>query len=75
MQVAYSFGFYKPCPAVCFGINDRAYGSPGFGGSMGFADPELELGYAYAPNLLILGQGQDPRETALRKALYTCLRS
>lgn len=73
MQVAYSLGFYKPCPAVHFGLNDRAFGSPGFGGSMGFADPELELGYAYAPNLLILGQGKDPRETALRKALYKCL--
>ncbi len=74
MQVAYALGFYKPCPAVRFGLNDRAFGSPGFGGSMGFADPELELGYAYAPNLLILGQGQDPRETALRTAVYRCVR-
>jgi CubicO group peptidase (beta-lactamase class C family) len=73
MQCAYSLGFYKRCPAVRFGINERAFGSPGFGGSIGFADPELELGYAYAPNLLILGQGKDPRETVLRKALYGCL--
>jgi hypothetical protein len=31
--------------------------------------------YVYAPNLLILGQGKDPRETVLRKALYECVKA
>jgi CubicO group peptidase (beta-lactamase class C family) len=41
MQVAYSLGFCKPCPAVRFGLNDRAYGSPGFGGSIGLPTQNL----------------------------------
>ncbi len=40
--------------------------------TIGFCDPDLELGYAYTPNLLILGQGNDPREMALREAVYRC---
>jgi len=72
MPVQYSLGFAKPCPAYRFGKSSSAFGSPGFGGSIGFCDPDLELGYAYTPNLLILGQGNDPRETALRQAVYRC---
>lgn len=74
MQIEYSHGFAKPCPAYGFGSSHRAFGSPGFGGSIGFCDPDLELGYAYTPNLLIMGQGRDARELPLRKALYTCIK-
>ncbi len=73
MPIQYSLGFAKPCPAYRFGKSSKAFGSPGFGGSIGFCDPDIELGYAYTPNLLILGQGNDPREMALRKAIYRCI--
>ncbi len=75
MQIDYSLGFAKPCPAYRFGSSSRAFGSPGFGGSIGFCDPDLELGYAYTPNQLILGQGNDPREVPLRQTLYKCIQS
>ena len=73
MEVEYALGFAKPCPAYQFGSSQRAFGSPGFGGSMGFCDPDLQLGYAYTPSLLILDQGRDPRELSLRKAVYDCI--
>jgi len=73
MQIEYSLGFARPCPAYQFGSSHRAFGSPGFGGSIGFCDPDLQLGYAYTPNLLIMGQGRDPRELSLRRALYQCI--
>ncbi len=75
MQIEYALGFAKPCPAYRFGSSSRSFGSPGFGGSIGFCDPDLELAYAYTPNLLILGQGNDPREVQLRQTLYKCIQS
>jgi CubicO group peptidase (beta-lactamase class C family) len=74
MECEYSLGFARPCPAYRFGSSQRAFGSPGFGGSIGFCDPELPLGYAYTPNLLIMGQGRDPRELPLRQAVYDCIK-
>ena len=63
-------GKVKPFPRLRFGAaGDRAFGTPGAGGSFGFADPETGVGYCYAPNRLGFGL-IDPRETALRDALY-----
>jgi CubicO group peptidase (beta-lactamase class C family) len=74
MDFAYSHGFCKPFPSFPFSNNTRAYGTPGAGGSQGFADPETELGFAYVPNLLLLGAIDDKRAAALRQAIYSCLR-
>jgi CubicO group peptidase (beta-lactamase class C family) len=73
-EMAYSHGFCKPFPFFPFSNSTRAYGTPGAGGSQGFADPETELGFAYVPNHLLLGAIDDKRAAALRDAVYACVR-
>lgn len=71
-ETSFSLGFWKPCARLPFSRSLRAYGTPGAGGSMGFADPETGIGFAYVPNRLGLHMGNDPREAALRTAVYEC---
>ena len=74
VDTSFSLGFMKPFPTFDFGTNEKAFGTPGFGGSFGFADPDARLGFAYAPNRLGFHMWDDPREKALRDALYQCLK-
>lgn len=64
-----SLGFQKPKPAAPY-ASPSAFGTPGSGGSLAFADPETGVGYAYVMNRMgfEIG-GADPRELALRQAL------
>jgi CubicO group peptidase (beta-lactamase class C family) len=68
MEVAFSLGFMKPSPKYPFG-HPSAFGAPGTGGSAGFADPQARVGYAYLLNRMGTSL-EDPRELALRTALY-----
>ena len=69
----FSLGFIKPFPDFSFGTSEKAYGTPGFGISFGFADPDAQVGFAYAPNRMGFHNWDDPREKALRDALNRCL--
>jgi CubicO group peptidase (beta-lactamase class C family) len=69
----FSLGFLRPGPEVAFGSSPRAFGSPGAGGSFAFADPDARLGYAYVMNKLDFYLENDPREKALRDAVYRAI--
>jgi CubicO group peptidase (beta-lactamase class C family) len=69
----YSLGFLRPGPNVAFGSSERSFGTPGAGGSFGFADPDAHLGYAYVMNKLDFHLIDDPREKALRDAIYRAI--
>jgi CubicO group peptidase (beta-lactamase class C family) len=73
VPTAYAGGFVKPSRRFPFGSSGRSFGHPGAGGSFAFADPDAEVGFAYAPNRLGHHLRDDPREKALRAALYRCL--
>jgi CubicO group peptidase (beta-lactamase class C family) len=71
---AYSLGYVKPFPSFRFGSSaNQAFGTPGGGGSFGFADPDVSVGFAYAMNRTGFRLFDDPREVALRDALYRIL--
>lgn len=70
--VQFSLGFMKSCPAFPFG-GARAYGSPGAGGAMGFADPDAGIGYAYVTSRMGTALTGDPRDVALSRALYAAI--
>ena len=69
----FSLGFARPGPETTFGSTPRAFGAPGAGGSFGFADPDARLGYAYVMNRLDFHLVDDPREKALRDAIYRAI--
>jgi CubicO group peptidase (beta-lactamase class C family)/hypothetical membrane protein len=69
----FSLGFLRPGPQAVFGSSPRAFGAPGAGGSFAFADPDAHLGYAYVMNKLDFYLENDPREKALRDAIYRAI--
>jgi len=71
-DLRFSLGFMKPGPGWQFG-GPRSFGSPGSGGSLGFADPEAGIGYAYVTSQMGTRLTGDPRDLALRDALYSAL--
>ena len=68
-----SLGFLRPGPELGFGSSQRAFGTPGAGGSFGFADPDAQLGFAYVMNNMDYYMFDDPREKALRDAVYRAI--
>ena len=69
-EVQFSLGFMKSSQSWSFG-SPGSFGAPGAGGSLGFADPESQIGYAYVPNRKSVALTGDPRDVALRQALYS----
>ena len=70
--IGFSLGFMKSTPNLPFG-SARSFGSPGAGGSLGFADPEAGVGYAYVTSQMGTRLTGDPRDIALREALYAAI--
>ena len=69
----FSLGFMKPNQMADFG-SPRAFGAPGAGGSMAFADPAVPMAYGYVTDKMGTSLQGDPRDLALRRALADVLR-
>jgi CubicO group peptidase (beta-lactamase class C family) len=55
-----------------YGPSLRAYGHPGAGGSLAFADPENGISFAYTMNQMEIGALPGERALGLVRALYGC---
>lgn len=71
MRVRRTLGFLLPDPAQSDPRPLTAFGHPGMGGSLGFADPAHRLAMGYVMNQIVIGA--DPRAMGLCKAVYDCL--
>jgi CubicO group peptidase (beta-lactamase class C family) len=67
-EAKFSLGFMKPSASVPFG-SETSFGAPGAGGAMGYADPDLRMGYGYVTNRMGMHLEGDPRDVALRDAI------
>jgi len=70
--VRLSLGFMKSSPSFPFG-SEESFGAPGAGGSLGFADPKTGIGYGYVTSQGGTALAGDPRDVALRDALYAAI--
>lgn len=68
----FGLGFQLTQPERQLGPNADSFGHFGAGGSVGFADPQARLAFAYVMNRGG-GQWQDPRNRALIDAVYEAL--
>lgn len=68
----YSLGFMKPLDGFPFG-HSGAFGTPGAGGSLGYANPKVGLGYGYVTNRIGTGVDPDSRDVALRDAIASVI--
>jgi len=60
-------------PNATFGLGPRAFGHPGAGGSLGFADPEHDVAFGFVTNTLGPYVLMDPRAQKLVRILAGCL--
>lgn len=54
-------------------LGEGSFGHAGAGGSLGYANPELNVGYGYVMNQMGGGLSGDPRTIALNDAVRSCL--
>jgi CubicO group peptidase (beta-lactamase class C family) len=67
----YGQGFFLGgVPLAPLGPNRNAFGHPGAGGALGFADPEQRIAFSYSPNFMCGGAGVGERCEALVKAVF-----
>lgn len=71
-ETAFLLGFMKSNAGFPFG-NPGSFGAPGAGGSIGFADPQAKIGYAYVTNRIGVTLGNDSRDEALSRAVYSVI--
>ena len=73
ISTRFSSGFMLSQADEEMGPNASAFGHPGAGGSLGFADPEAKIGFGYAMNRMGGRILLDPRAKALIAAVYESL--
>jgi CubicO group peptidase (beta-lactamase class C family) len=75
LTTRFGHGFMLPQdrPDARLGRGTRAFGHPGAGGSLGFADPDAGVGFGYVMNRMGPRILLDPRAIALADAVYEVL--
>jgi CubicO group peptidase (beta-lactamase class C family) len=74
VETAFAAGWQIPSNAMLPGGGSTSFGHPGGWGSLGWADPELRLGFGYVMSQTWSLAG-DPRATRLYTAAQDCARS
>ncbi|HZR80819.1 MAG TPA: serine hydrolase domain-containing protein [Candidatus Binatia bacterium] len=72
LPTRFGTGFMLP-PTLSIHGRDGAFGHPGAGGSLGYADPAAGLALGYVMNRMDLGLTGDPRSAGLVAAAYESL--
>ena len=73
LTTRFGLGFMLSQPGTMMGPNPHAFGHPGAGGSLGFADPDAKVGFGYAMNQMGNEPLLDARPAALIDAIYASL--
>jgi CubicO group peptidase (beta-lactamase class C family) len=72
LDLQFGLGFFVPSTLLQLG-GPKSFGHFGMGGSMGWADPEAELGFGYVMNKMDLGLAGDLRSYNLVNACYDAI--
>jgi CubicO group peptidase (beta-lactamase class C family) len=73
IPMRWGLGFMLTQPALPLGPNPRSFGHGGWGGSLGIADADAGVSWAYVMNKMSPGTTGDTRAFALAQALYASL--
>jgi CubicO group peptidase (beta-lactamase class C family) len=68
----FGLGFFLNSPFAPLG-GEKSFGHAGAGGSLGFADPEAEIGFGYVMNKMQQNLAGDPRTLGLIQAVYASI--
>ncbi len=72
LDLQFGLGFIVPSSLVQLG-GPRSFGHFGAGGSVGWADPDAELGFGYVMSRMDLGLAGDQRSSRLVEACYDAI--
>ena len=60
IETGFGLGWTPPAEHAPYGPNPRAFGHPGAGGSLGFADLDANIGFGYTMNQMGTDVAHDP---------------
>ena len=70
IPMRWALGFMRSSSVLSLGPNPRAFGHGGWGGSLGIADPDGRVAWAYVMNKMSPGTTGDSRTATMLAALY-----
>ena len=73
LTMRWGLGFMLTSPELPFGPNPRTFGHGGWGGSLGIADLDARVSWAYVMNKMSPGTTGDTRAASILVALYGAL--
>jgi len=71
--IRWGLGFMLTSPTLPLGPNPRVFGHGGWGGSLGFADRDARVSWAYVMNKMTPGTAGDNRAFPIIHAFYNAL--